>query len=69
MEKKKKESGHEQWEVEGWASDVLRAEEIKNDPEKMKCVMEHLEKKKKAISSIQEIKDAASEMDKEEDEG
>lgn len=42
----------DKYEVECWANDVLKAQEIMQDPEKMKMVSEILKKKKAALDAI-----------------
>jgi predicted RND superfamily exporter protein len=43
------------WEHEDNARTVIRAQEILNDPDKMKGVKKHLKKQKNAIRSVQDI--------------
>lgn len=58
----KKEYGkYDKYEVEGWAETLMKAEEIKADSEKMKYVKQCLAKKKKAISSIADLRAVAAE--------
>lgn len=45
-----------EWEIESWANTLMCAEEIKNDPEKMKLVKPYLDKKVKAIKSIAQLR-------------
>ena len=70
MESKKKGSKPEAYEIECWADHIIKAEEIKADPEKMKYVKPVLEKRmmgmKKAISSIADLKAVAQEKGTEE---
>jgi len=59
-EKEKKKYGkYDNWEIESIADDYLRVEKCKEDSEKMKYVMQCLEKKKKEkkseISSIEDL--------------
>lgn len=62
--KDKKEYGkYEKYEVESWASTLMKAEEIKANPEKMKYVKMCLDKKKKAISSIDDLRKRAQEVE------
>lgn len=70
-EEKKKEYGdYDKWEIESAVDCLIRAEEIKQDKEKMKYVKQCMDTKykgvKKVISSIADIKKASNEMDKEE---
>ena len=51
----------EQYEIEGWVSTLLSAEEIKNDSEKMALIKPFLEKKQKAIKSLADLKSVANE--------
>lgn len=48
-------------EVESAAHDMMRAEAHKANPHMMKKIHAHLEKKKKAITSIQDLKDLRNE--------
>lgn len=54
------------------ARTIVEAEEIKNDPEKMKyvskCVKADLATAKKAVSSIQDIRDISNQGDSDEEE-
>ena len=59
---KKKYGKYEDYEVEGWVDTLMRAEEIKNDPEKMKYAEMCIKKKKKAINSIADLRDRYKEM-------
>lgn len=43
------------WKAECDANDLLRAAEIKSDPERMKAAMEILSKKKAAINSMEDL--------------
>jgi hypothetical protein len=65
----KKYGKFEYFEIESAADAIIRAEEIKADPEKMKYVKECLKKRgeatEKAVSSIDEIRQARQEMDDE----
>lgn len=45
------------YETEGHARTIVEAHQIMSDPHKMKKVMKHLKKQKKAISSVQDLKD------------
>lgn len=56
-EKKKK---YEDYEIEEAVRTLMRAEEIKADPALMKCCMKEVSKKKKAISSIAQLKKMAN---------
>lgn len=59
-EEKKEYGKYDKWEVENWADTIVRAEEIKADPEKMKYVKMCMKKKygaaKKAIESIDDLR-------------
>ena len=53
----------EDYEIEGWADTLMRAEEIKADPEKMKMLQPHLKRKVKAykkITSLADLKEVAA---------
>lgn len=67
--KEKKYGKFDDWEIDCAVDALIRAEEIKNDSEKMKYVepllKEKLEKTKKAISSLTGLKAAAKERIKE----
>ena len=71
VDTKKSAKKYEQYEIEGWADTIIKAEEIKADPKKMALVKPMLEKKhagmKKAISSIADLR-ALSHKSKEEEE-
>jgi hypothetical protein len=60
------EKKYDKWEVDCAVNDLLRAEEIKANPELMKLVLEKMADKKKAISSIAELRAVASKKSKEE---
>lgn len=67
--------GPDEYEVKRWADTIQEAEEIKQDPEKWELVKKVLHKKKKAINSLQELRDIAhgnkklpSQMEEEESE-
>jgi len=65
---KKKYGKYDDYEVEGWARTLMEAEEIKADKEKMKYVQMCIEKKKKAINSIDDLRSKREElMEKEDD--
>jgi len=65
--KKKKEYGkYHKYEVERWVDVLMEAEEIKKDAEKMKYVQMCADKKKKAISSIADLKAKAKEVNEKE---
>lgn len=51
----------EKYEVESAANDIMRAEEHKQNKKLMKHVHKHLAKKQKAISSVQDLRDAYEE--------
>ena len=61
-EKKKEYGKWDKWEIEDAARTLKEAEKIKQDPEKMKYVMECIKKEKKAISSIEDLRTRYSEM-------
>lgn len=68
-ENKVSESGEkkpDKWEIDNWVRTVIEAEEIRDDPEKMKHVAPLLEKKaasaQKAIRSIADLRSAADKM-------
>ena len=69
--KKKKYGKFEDYEIESAARTIQEAEEIKADPEKMKyvstCLKEKADAAKKAVKSIQDIRDAYNEMDSDSD--
>lgn len=66
MEKEdgEEEEGFEQYEIDSAMESILRAEEIKQDPELFKLAMEKLKKKKAAITSIEGLKEKANKMDR-----
>jgi hypothetical protein len=47
-----KKKGPDQYEIEHWASKVIDAHEIMNDPKKMKLVEKEIAKKKKALDNV-----------------
>jgi hypothetical protein len=49
----------EEHEVAHWADTLLKAEDIKSDPHKMKHVDAHLAKKTKAIRSVADLRKRA----------
>lgn len=51
--KKKK---YEDYEISGAHDTLIRAEEVKQDPELMAHVLKHHKKKKKALTSLDELK-------------
>ncbi len=57
----------EDWKVDDAVSTLMRAEEIKADSTLMAKVQKKIEKKKRAISSIADLKAARDEAYKEED--
>ena len=57
MIEEKKSKKYEDYEIEGWADTLMRAEEIKADPEKMKMLQPHLKKKVKAYKKITSLAD------------
>lgn len=60
--------GPDKWEIDNWVRTIMEAEEIRDDPEKMKHVSPLLEKKaasaQKAIRSIADLRGAADKMNK-----
>lgn len=69
----KKEYGkYDKWEVEGWADILIKAEELKANPEKMKyikmCMKKKLGETKKVISSLDDVRTARQDKMKEQDE-
>jgi phenolic acid decarboxylase len=64
-ESKDKNKKYEDYEIQNWADTLMKAEEIKNDSEKMSLIKPHLEKKMKAIKSIADLKKVASQKIKE----
>lgn len=60
--------GFEKYEVEDAVSTLLRAEEIRQNKPLMKEVAKKLEGKKKAITSIQGLKDRSRELEEEQEE-
>ena len=56
------------WKAESDADTLMRAAEIRTDPERLQAALEILSKKKKAIGSIEDLKARAEEMSDEEDE-
>jgi hypothetical protein len=69
-EKEKKYGKFDEWEIKCAVDDLIKAEEIKNDKEKMKYVypllQEKLGKTKAAIDSLEKLKSVAKEKQKEE---
>lgn len=53
----------EDYEVDGACEALMRAEEIKGNPEMMALVQKKMAKKKKAIRSIQDMRQHAAMMD------
>lgn len=53
---RKEYSGYEKYEVESWADTLQRAAEIINDAKKMKAVSTCLEKKKKSIKTLEQLR-------------
>lgn len=66
--KEMKDDKYEDWKVEDAASTLLRAEEIKQDSKMMSKVAPLLAKKKKAITSIADLKKVREERAMEEEE-
>ena len=66
-EKKEKEYGkYDKYEIEGAVRTLMEAEEIKNNKEKMKYVQMCLNKKKKVINSIADLRAKHQEISKDE---
>jgi hypothetical protein len=63
----KKKKGFDDWEKEGFARDLIRAEEIKNDPKKLAAATEALNKQTKAANqakmSIERLKEISSNIE------
>lgn len=63
---KKKYGKYEEYEIKDCARTIMKAEEIKADKEKMKyvamCLKEKATAAKKAVTSIQDIRNASKEM-------
>jgi ferritin len=61
VEKRKKYEGMDEWEVKDCIRTLKRAEEIKNDPKKMKAVKkmfpEYYKEEKKEIKSLDDLRD------------
>ncbi len=53
--KKDKKQKFDKWEIESMADNIMRAHETLQDPEKMKHVKKHLNTKKKAMRSIDDL--------------
>lgn len=45
--------------VKNWADKILEAEELKNDPKKMKHILPHLNRKMSAIKNLSQLKSVA----------
>lgn len=64
----KKYGKYDEWEINSAVRTIMEAEEIKNDPEKMKYVKPLLQEKaqsmQKAINSIQDLRDIAKSKSK-----
>lgn len=58
------EKEYEEHEIDCAVNDLLRAEEIRQDPALMKKVLERAEKKKQAITSIMGLRKKAAEVSK-----
>jgi len=59
MEDEKENEGPDEWEIQCWADTLIKAEEIKADPEKMKLLKPYLEKKVKVITSVAQLREKA----------
>lgn len=57
----------EDYEIDDCVRTLIRAEEIKSDSKKMAKIRQALEKKKKAINSIQDMRDKRQKMSEEDD--
>lgn len=53
----KEPKSYDKWEISGAADDLMRAEKHKKKPKLMKAVASHLEEKKRAITSIQQLRE------------
>ncbi len=62
--KSTKKPKYDEWEIKDWVRTLKEAEEIKEDPEKMKLLKPHL---KKEIKSIEDLKDLVNNYDKDEE--
>lgn len=58
-----KDHKYDDWAVKSAMETLMRAEEIKQDPKMMKLVSAHLKKQKKAIRSIEDIKQASRDLE------
>lgn len=64
------EDKYSDWAIRDCADTLIRAEEIRADPKKMKLVAKEIDKRKKAldkITSIEDLKDREREMDDDEE--
>lgn len=57
---------YEPYEIENAANHLMAAEHVKMNPELHAHAMKHLDKTKKAITSIQQIRDRSKELDSKE---
>lgn len=56
MATEKKKKGYDDWELDSAVDSLVRAEEIKQDKKLLKAIQGRLKTKKKAISSIAELR-------------
>lgn len=57
-----KDGKYDEWAVEDAARTLIRAEEIKQDSKMMKLVSKQIKKQKKAINSIDDLRDRYQEV-------
>lgn len=55
-------SKYDEWAVKSAAETLVRAEEIKQDSKMMKLVSKHITKQKKAIDSIEDLRERYQEV-------
>lgn len=60
MSKKGKMGEYDEYECKEFANILLKAEEIKADPKKLAAAQKHLKAQKKAITSIEQIRQIAN---------
>lgn len=58
---------YEDYEMDGWVDTLIRAEEIKQDPDKMKALGPLIRKKMKVFKSIEDLEAYAQEKINDED--
>jgi len=56
VKEEKKKGKWDDWELDDMVNTIIRAEEIKNDPEKMKAIGSRMDKKVKAVKSLSDLK-------------